>query len=145
MARIVLDGVTEMFGSEVVAVNDMSLDIRDGEFMVLVGPSGCGKSTILRLLAGLEDVTADEIFIGDREVTDLPPKEREGVPGRTADDGRTARRTVAPLMLRAGRRNLHRSANSVVFGGKDTSPVPTVLEGAQLHWSPRLASGRLGR
>jgi multiple sugar transport system ATP-binding protein len=77
MARIVLDGVTKTFGNEVIAVDDISLEIGDGEFMVLVGPSGCGKSTILRILAGLEDVTAGEIFIGDRQVTDLPPKERD--------------------------------------------------------------------
>ena len=77
MAKIVLDGVTKVFGNDVIAVNDVSLDIGDGEFMVLVGPSGCGKSTILRILAGLEDVTAGEIFIGDPQVTDLPPKERD--------------------------------------------------------------------
>jgi multiple sugar transport system ATP-binding protein len=77
MAKIVLDGVTKVFGSEVVAVNDVSLEIRDGEFMVLVGPSGCGKSTILRILAGLEEVTAGEVIIDDRQVTDLPPKDRD--------------------------------------------------------------------
>jgi multiple sugar transport system ATP-binding protein len=77
MAQIVLDDVTKVFGDDVVAVNRFSLEIADGEFMVLVGPSGCGKSTILRLLAGLEDVTAGEIRIGDRDVTDLPPKERD--------------------------------------------------------------------
>jgi multiple sugar transport system ATP-binding protein len=77
MSKIVLDSVSKVFGSEVVAVDDVSLDIEDGEFMVLVGPSGCGKSTILRLLAGLEDVTSGEIFIGDRQVTDLPPKQRD--------------------------------------------------------------------
>src|SRR5256884_9254798 len=77
MAKIVLDGVTKVFGSDVVAVDQVSLDIGDGEFMVLVGPSGCGKSTILRLLAGLEEVTQGEIYIGDRNVTDLPPKERD--------------------------------------------------------------------
>jgi len=77
MARIVLDGVTKVFGNEVVAVNAVSLEIRDGEFMVLVGPSGCGKSTILRILAGLEEVTAGEVSIDDRQVTDLPPKDRD--------------------------------------------------------------------
>src|SRR5881397_1340035 len=77
MAKIVLDGVTKVFGSDVVAVDDVSLEIGDGEFMVLVGPSGCGKSTILRLLAGLEEVTAGEIRIEERVVTDLPPKDRD--------------------------------------------------------------------
>jgi multiple sugar transport system ATP-binding protein len=77
MAKIVLDGVSKVFGSDVVAVNNVSLEIGDGEFMVLVGPSGCGKSTILRILAGLEEVTAGEISIGDEQVTDLPPKDRD--------------------------------------------------------------------
>src|SRR5919199_5848520 len=77
MAKIVLDHVSKVFGSDVIAVNDVSLEIRDGEFMVLVGPSGCGKSTILRIVAGLEEVTAGEVYIGDRQVTDLLPKERD--------------------------------------------------------------------
>ncbi len=77
MAKIVLDGITKVFDDDVIAVNDVSLEIGDGEFMVLVGPSGCGKSTILRILAGLEDVTAGEVVIGDRQVTDLPPKDRD--------------------------------------------------------------------
>ena len=77
MARIVLDGVTKVFGNDVVAVDDVSLEIGDGEFMVLVGPSGCGKSTILRILAGLEEVTAGEVYIDDKQVTDLPPKARD--------------------------------------------------------------------
>ena len=77
MAKIVLDQVSKVFGNEVIAVNDVSLEIGDGEFMVLVGPSGCGKSTILRILAGLEEVTAGEVFIGDTQVTDLMPKDRD--------------------------------------------------------------------
>jgi multiple sugar transport system ATP-binding protein len=77
MAKIVLDRITKVFGNDVVAVDDVSLEIADGEFMVLVGPSGCGKSTILRMIAGLEDVTAGEILIGERQVTDLEPKARD--------------------------------------------------------------------
>ncbi|MEP6758328.1 MAG: sn-glycerol-3-phosphate ABC transporter ATP-binding protein UgpC [Actinomycetota bacterium] len=76
MAEIVLDGVTKVFG-DVIAVNAVTLEVRDGEFMVLVGPSGCGKSTILRMLAGLEEVTAGEITIGGEQVTDLEPKLRD--------------------------------------------------------------------
>ena len=76
MADIVLDGVTKVFG-DVIAVNTVSLEVHDGEFIVLVGPSGCGKSTILRMLAGLEDVTAGEISIGGEPVTDLEPKLRD--------------------------------------------------------------------
>jgi multiple sugar transport system ATP-binding protein len=64
-------------GSDKPAVDALNLEIQDGEFMVLVGPSGCGKSTSLRMLAGLEEVTAGEILIGDRPVTHLPPKDRD--------------------------------------------------------------------
>jgi multiple sugar transport system ATP-binding protein len=76
MADIVLDGITKVFG-DVIAVNNVSLSVNDGEFMVLVGPSGCGKSTILRMIAGLEEVTAGEISIGGEQVTDLEPKRRD--------------------------------------------------------------------
>jgi multiple sugar transport system ATP-binding protein len=64
-------------GSDRPAVDKLNLDIQDGEFLVLVGPSGCGKSTSLRMLAGLEEVTSGQIRIGDREVTHLPPKDRD--------------------------------------------------------------------
>jgi multiple sugar transport system ATP-binding protein len=77
VAGIVLEEVSKVFASDVVAVDDLSLEIGDGEFMVLVGPSGCGKSTILRILAGLEEVTAGEVYIDGRQVTDLPPKQRD--------------------------------------------------------------------
>ena len=64
-------------GTDRPAVDKLNLEIEDGEFMVLVGPSGCGKSTSLRMLAGLEEVNSGSIFIGDRDVTDLPPKDRD--------------------------------------------------------------------
>jgi multiple sugar transport system ATP-binding protein len=76
VARIVLDHVSKLFG-DVVAVDDVTLSIDDGEFMVLVGPSGCGKTTILRIVAGLEDLTQGEVTIGERVVTDLPSKDRD--------------------------------------------------------------------
>ena len=77
MAKIVLEEITKRFGSDVYAVDRVSLGIEDGEFMVLVGPSGCGKTTILRIVAGLEEVTAGEVYIGSEQVTDLPPKDRD--------------------------------------------------------------------
>jgi ABC-type sugar transport systems, ATPase components len=77
MAKIVLDQVDKAYTSELKAVNNLSLEIEDGEFMVLVGPSGCGKSTALRMIAGLEDITGGEISIGDRVVNDLAPKDRD--------------------------------------------------------------------
>src|SRR2546428_11346463 len=64
-------------GTEVPALNGLELEIADGEFMVLVGPSGSGKTTALRMLAGLEEVDAGAIFIGNRDVTDVPPKARD--------------------------------------------------------------------
>ena len=76
MAGIQLAEVTKSFGG-VTAVDDVSLEIADGEFLVLVGPSGCGKSTLLRMIAGLEEVTTGAISIGDRDVTDLPPRSRD--------------------------------------------------------------------
>jgi multiple sugar transport system ATP-binding protein len=77
MAQIVLDHVTKRYPDGFEAVKDMSLEIRDGEFMILVGPSGCGKSTALRMVAGLEDITEGDLRIGDRVVNDLSPKDRD--------------------------------------------------------------------
>src|SRR5699024_11888359 len=62
---------------ERAAVDSLDIEIGDGEFLVLVGPSGCGKSTSLRMLAGLEEIDAGRILIGDRDVTDVPPKDRD--------------------------------------------------------------------
>jgi multiple sugar transport system ATP-binding protein len=77
MAEVVLTEVTKVFPGEVVAVKDMTLHVRDEEFVVLVGPSGCGKSTTLRMVAGLEEVTAGEISIGGRVVNQVAPKDRD--------------------------------------------------------------------
>ncbi|MCL1897305.1 MAG: ATP-binding cassette domain-containing protein, partial [Micrococcales bacterium] len=78
MATVTFDGITRIFpGSDHPAVNHLSLHIDDGEFLVLVGPSGCGKTTTLRMLAGLEEVNEGRIMIGDRDVTDVQPKDRD--------------------------------------------------------------------
>jgi len=77
MARVELKGVTKVFPGGVQAVKDATLDVEDKEFVVLVGPSGCGKSTTLRMIAGLEEVTEGEIYIGDTLVNDVPPKNRD--------------------------------------------------------------------
>jgi multiple sugar transport system ATP-binding protein len=77
MAQIIMDHVEKTYTGGVRAIDDLSLDVRDGEFMVFVGPSGCGKSTALRSIAGLEEITGGTIQIGDRIVNDLPPKDRD--------------------------------------------------------------------
>lgn len=76
MASVTYENVYKRFG-EVVAVNDMSIEVADKEFLVLVGPSGCGKTTALRLLAGLEEISEGKISIGDRTVNDVAPKDRD--------------------------------------------------------------------
>lgn len=78
MASVKYDHCTRIYpGNTEPSVSDLNLDIKDGEFMVLVGPSGCGKSTTLRMLAGLEEVNKGRVFIGDRDVTTVQPKDRD--------------------------------------------------------------------
>ncbi|MCU1551709.1 MAG: transporter related protein, partial [Glaciihabitans sp.] len=78
MASVTFDKATRLYpGSTKPAVDALDLHVDDGEFLVLVGPSGCGKSTSLRMLAGLEEVNEGNILIGDRNVTDVPPKDRD--------------------------------------------------------------------
>ena len=78
MAAVTFDHITCQYpGAERPSVTDLNLDVADGEFLVLVGPSGCGKSTTLRMLAGLEEVTDGTILIGDRDVTDVPSRDRD--------------------------------------------------------------------
>jgi multiple sugar transport system ATP-binding protein len=76
MARVYYDKVNKRFG-DVVAVKDLTLEVEDKEFLVLVGPSGCGKSTVIRLLAGLETLTSGDVYIGEQRVNDLPPRDRD--------------------------------------------------------------------
>jgi multiple sugar transport system ATP-binding protein len=77
MAEVIFDKVEKIYDNDVHAVHDLSLEIGDGEFVVLVGPSGCGKTTALRMVAGLEDITDGKVSIGGRVVNDLTPKERD--------------------------------------------------------------------
>src|ERR1700753_42111 len=77
MARIVFDQVSMAYPGGVRAIEELNLEIGDGEFMVFVGPSGCGKTTALRSIAGLEQVTEGTVTVGDRIVNDLPPKDRD--------------------------------------------------------------------
>ncbi|MHB1133625.1 MAG: ABC transporter ATP-binding protein [Chloroflexota bacterium] len=76
MSKVTLEHVSKKFG-DVLAVNDVNIEIQDKEFLVLVGPSGCGKSTTLRMVAGLEEISSGNIFIGDRLVNDVAPKDRD--------------------------------------------------------------------
>src|SRR5690554_8022528 len=76
MASVTYENVYKRFG-DVEVITDMNVEIKDKEFVVFVGPSGCDKSTLLRLLAGLEEISEGEIYIGDRIVNDVPPKDRD--------------------------------------------------------------------
>ena len=77
MASIKLENIQKIYPNGHVAARGVDLEIADGEFLVLVGPSGCGKSTTLRMVAGLETPTGGRLYIGDRDVTELPPQERD--------------------------------------------------------------------
>ena len=77
MASLNLKGIYKRYAGGVTAVSDFNLDIEDKEFVVLVGPSGCGKSTTLRMIAGLEEISEGELFIGDKLVNDVAPKDRD--------------------------------------------------------------------
>ncbi|NYG56740.1 ABC transporter ATP-binding protein [Nocardioides perillae] len=76
MAAITMKNIVKKYGDGFPAVNDVSIDVQDGEFMILVGPSGCGKSTLLRMIVGLEDITDGDMVIGERKVNDLAPRDR---------------------------------------------------------------------
>jgi multiple sugar transport system ATP-binding protein len=76
MATVTFDHMVKRYAGDVLAVNDLNLEIHDGEFLVLVGPSGCGKTTALRCVAGLEEISDGRLLIGDRVVNDVPPKDR---------------------------------------------------------------------
>ncbi|MBS6554206.1 MAG: ATP-binding cassette domain-containing protein, partial [Clostridium sp.] len=76
MANVTLKNVVKRYDTKTI-INDVSLEIQDKEFLVLVGSSGCGKSTILRMIAGLEDITDGQIFIGDKCVNNVHPKDRD--------------------------------------------------------------------
>ncbi|MEG2653091.1 MAG: sn-glycerol-3-phosphate ABC transporter ATP-binding protein UgpC, partial [Ruthenibacterium sp.] len=77
MASISLKGIYKIYPGDVTAVSDFNLEIEDKEFIILVGPSGCGKSTTLRMIAGLEEISKGELYIGERLVNDVPPKDRD--------------------------------------------------------------------
>jgi multiple sugar transport system ATP-binding protein len=77
MAEVKLDKITKVYPNGFQAVSDLSLELRDGEFLVLVGPSGCGKSTALRMIAGLEPISGGDLYVGDRRVNDVAPKDRD--------------------------------------------------------------------
>ena len=77
MASITFKNVVKTYGNNNTVIPDLNLEIKDKEFIVLVCPSGCGKSTTLRMIAGLEEVTAGDLYIGDRRVNDVPPKDRD--------------------------------------------------------------------
>ena len=77
MSSVSLQNVSKVYPNGFEAVHELDLKVEDGELMVVVGPSGCGKTTVLRMIAGLETVSSGSIYFGDREVVDVPPKDRD--------------------------------------------------------------------
>ena len=77
MASISLNHIKKVYPGDIEVISDLNLQIKDKEFVVLVGPSGCGKSTTLRMIAGLEEISDGEMYIGDRKVNDVAPKDRD--------------------------------------------------------------------
>ena len=77
MSNVILKNVKKTYDNNKPVINNVNLEIKDKEFVVLVGASGCGKSTLLRMIAGLEDITEGEIYIGDKKVNNIPPKDRD--------------------------------------------------------------------
>src|SRR5215210_6867357 len=77
MAEVVLENVTKRYGNAFEAVKELSLSVAEGELLVLVGPSGCGKTTALRMIAGLEDITSGDLYIGGRRMNDVSEKDRD--------------------------------------------------------------------
>ena len=77
MSSVTLKNVRKTYDNSKTVINDVSLEIKDKEFVVLVGASGCGKSTLLRMIAGLEDISSGDIYIGDKKVNNVPPKDRD--------------------------------------------------------------------
>ena len=77
MATLQLKNITKRFGKDVVAVKNVSLEVHEGEYLVLLGPSGCGKTTTMRMVAGLEEATHGTIILDGKDITDLPPRKRD--------------------------------------------------------------------
>jgi multiple sugar transport system ATP-binding protein len=148
MAAITFDHATVQYrGAALPAVDALDLDIADGELLVLVGPSGCGKSTALRMLAGLEELTGGAIRIGDRDVTRLPPKQRDVAmvfqnyalyPHLTVADNIGFALTLAGMKKAEIRRRVQEAATMLDLEG-DLDRKPKALSGGQRQ---RVAMGR---
>ena len=147
MAAVTLDKVTKIYPNGFQAVTDLSLELEDGEFLVLVGPSGCGKSTALRMIAGLEDISGGELKVGDRRVNEVEPKDRDIAmvfQNYALYPQMTVRENIAfPLKLRKVQKGeLHRQveeAAEVLELTEQLDKKPAQLSGGQRQ---RVAMGR---